>query len=281
MNEHLHYRLQWQSGAVYPGAHPGQMVGGGQLFKRHVPFIASPDPRRIDLRASVLDPFNGFSVRVYQQQSSIKLYLVADLSASMRFCGESSKQQSLVQLLLDMAYSACNYGDSFGFIGCTDRVKPCWYMPAGQSLERVKALAADISQAYFSGNAHGLIHATPYLPGHRALVFLLSDFHFPLSQLRELLSSLQNHDVVPIVLWDSYECDNWPDWGLVSVQDLESGKDRTLFMRPALRKKIRVAYAQRQMALKECFRAFGCEPLFMTAAYNAALINRYFQQRVA
>ncbi len=50
--ESFHYRLAHPGYSVFPGAHPGQMVGSGQLFKRHEPLLASPDPRRIDLRAS-------------------------------------------------------------------------------------------------------------------------------------------------------------------------------------------------------------------------------------
>ncbi|MDI1293610.1 MAG: MxaS protein [Methylobacter sp.] len=278
MTETLTYRLPWQSSSVYPGAHPGQMIGAGQLFKRHEPLIASPDPRRIDLRASVLDPFSGYRVRVYQQQSSVNVYLLADMSASMAY---ADKQQTLIRFLLTAANSAFGYGDKFGFIGCTERIEHRWLLPACQNLGRVSALAKQLEGLTFTGSAKGLQNAVAYLPAERSLVFLLSDCHFPLPQLRALLGSLQAHDVIPLVLWNQDEYAALPNWGLIAFQDMENHATRTLFMRPALRQKIIAVYRQRQHDLKHLFRAFGSEPLFITERYSTQTINRYLQQRVA
>jgi len=278
MTETLHYRLPWQSSSVYPGAHPGQMIGAGQLFKRHEPLIASPDPRRIDLRASVLDPFFGYRVRVYQQQSTVNVYVLADMSASM---GYADKQQTLIQFLLTAANSALGYGDKFGFIGCTERIEHRWLIPACQHLGRVSALIKQLERLTFTGKATGIQNAAAFLPAERSLVFLLSDCHFPLPQLRAVLDSLQGHDVIPLVLWNQVEYAALPNWGLISFQDMESHATRTLFMRPALRQKIIAAYQQRQHDLKHIFRAFGSEPLFITERYSTQTINRHLQQRVA
>ncbi len=278
MTETLHYRLPWQSSSVYPGAHPGQMIGAGQLFKRHEPLIASPDPRRIDLRASVLDPFSGYRVRVYQQQSTVNVYLLADMSASM---GYADKQQTLVRFLLTAANSAFGYGDKFGFIGCTECIEQRWLLSAGQHLGLVSALAKQLELLRFTGSANGLQNAATYLPAQRSLVFLLSDYHFPLAQLRAVLGSMQGHDVIPLVLWHQDEHTSLPNWGLIAFQDLENYATRTLFMRPALRQKIMTAYLQRQHDLKHTFRAFGCEPLFITEGYSTQTINRHLQQRMA
>ena len=278
MTETLFYRLPWKSNAVYPGGHPGQMVGAGQLLKRHEPLIASPDPRRLDLRASVLDPFGAYRVRVYQQQSTVNVYVIADMSASM---GYGDKPQSVLQFLFTVANSALGYGDKFGFIGCTERIEQRWLLPACQHLGRVSLLVKQLERHTFIGTANGLQNAAAFLPAGRSLVFLLSDCHFPLLQLRELLGSLQGHDVIPIVLWSQDEYATLPNWGLIAFQDMENNKTRTLLMRPALRQKIMAAYQQRQQDLKNTFRAFGSEPFFITEQYSTHAINRYLQQRVA
>ena len=278
MSDTLFYRLPWQSTAVYPGAHAGLRVGAGQLFKRHAPLIAHPDPRRIDLRASVLDPFSGFRVRVYQQHSTINVYLLADMSASM---GYADKQQTLSKLLLTVAHSAFSYGDKFGFVGCTDAIEHRWLLPASQHLGSVSTLVKQLEDFRFTGTANGLQQAATLLPSERSLVFLLSDCHFPLPQLRTVLASLHVHDVIPIVLWHQEEYANLPNWGLMAMHDMETSRSRTLFMRPALRQKIIAAYQQRQQDLTSTFRAFGCEPLFMAEGYNIPLINRHLQQRSA
>jgi len=278
MTDTLHYRLPWRSSFVYPGAHPGQMVGAGRLFKRHEPLIASPDPRRLDLRASVLDPFSGYRVRVHQQQSTVNVYLIADLSASM---GYADKQQMLIRFMLTAAHSAFAYGDKFGFIGCTERMEQRWLLPACRHSGRVSVLAKQLESVTFGGNAKGLQQAVAFLPAERSLVFLLSDCHFPIARLSPVLASLQGHDVIPLVLWHRQEYAALPNWGLVAFQDMENRATRTLFMRPALRQKIMSAYRQRQDELKHVFRAFGGEPLFIAENDSIQTINRHLQQRVA
>jgi len=264
---------------VFPGAHPGQMVGNGQLFKRHETLIARPDPRRIDLRASLLDPFGNYQVRVQQQHSAVDVFLLADLSASMGFAGNHNKRSVLADMLLSIAASALDHGDGFGFIACNQQVLTDCYLPAGKHMGRIQALAERLQKLVLRPGSAGLLQAQRYLPNHRALVFLLSDFHFPLAQLQAILQSLSCHDVIPLVLWDQAEYSRLPDWGLFQLQDLETGKRRTLWLRPGLKRKIEQAFARRRSQLQHHFRAFGCEPLFIENGYRAAQLTQYFLRR--
>lgn len=275
------YRPARPAVGVFPGAHPGQMVGSGQLFKRHEPLIASPDPRRIDLHASVLDPFGGYRVRVFQQKSALDVYLIADLSASMSFSGRTNKQRMLIDVLLSAAASAFSYGDNFGFIGCGRRFEQRWLVPGCRQMGRIRDLANSLASHRFAPGSESLSDTARYLPASRALVFLLSDFHFGAERLQSLMQGLSRHDVVPLVLWDSAEYLDLPQWGLIKYQDMERGSERTLVMRPALRRKIVQAYEQRRRQLQRTFRAFGAEPLFIDGQYRAEHVDRYFQQRVA
>ena len=278
MTEQLLYRLPWQSPAVYPGAHTGQTVGAGPLFKRHGSLLAHPDPRRIDVRASVLNPFGDYQVRLYQQQSNITVWVIADLSASM---GYADKPEILRQFVQTSADSAFAYGDKFGFIGCGDHFEQRWFVAASQQHATVTGLCQQLAQHRFSGSAKHLAQAAQYLPSQRAMVFLLTDCHYPLPQLRNLLATLQGHDVIPLVLWHPDDYTRLPQWGLLALQDLESQHSRLLLMRPSLRPKLQTAYWQRHLALKNSFRAMGSEPLFMTGPYSTPTINHFLQQRAA
>ncbi|MGZ5051094.1 MAG: DUF58 domain-containing protein [Methylobacter sp.] len=275
------YRPARPAVGVFPGAHPGQMVGSGQLFKRHEPLIASPDPRRIDLRASVLDPFGGYRVRVYQQKSTLDVYLIADLSASMSFSGRLDKQRMLVDFLLSAASSAFSYSDNFSFIGCGRQLEQRWLVQGCRQMGRIQALANQLQNHVFAQGSESLSESARFLPAKPALVFLLSDFHFGADRLHSLMHTLSRHDVVPLVLWDSNEFLDLPQWGLVKYRDMENGSERTLFMRPALRRNIVQAYEQRRRRLQRTFRAFGAEPLFIDGHYQAAHVDHYFQQRAA
>jgi hypothetical protein len=65
----------------------------------------------------------------------------------------------------------------------------------------------------------------------------------------------------------------------VRFKDAESRRSRTLLMRPVLKQRIIQAFEQRRLQLRQCFRAFGMEPLFLSNDYRADTLNRYFQQQ--
>ena len=279
MNSIFQYRLSGLSSSVFVGKHASRWQSHGQLFKQHAPFTANDDARRIDIRASVLDPFERYQVRHYQQHSLLTVYLIADLSASLSFAGQQAKRDSLQQLLQCIADSALAVGDYFAFIGCGQRIESSWLLPANRHSGYIEQFAKTLKNLTYSANCQSLADVAPYLPQQRALIFLLSDFHFPLANLPQLLHAIKHHDVVPLVLWDKQEYEQLPAWGLVSYRDMENGNTRTLWMRPALKHSIRAAYQTRQQQLQHSLRALGHEPLFLTTQPVAEQLNHYFRQR--
>jgi uncharacterized protein (DUF58 family) len=277
MPQIFQYRLKGLSRSVFAGKHASQWFSDGQLFKRYTPLTANADPRRIDLLASLLDPFEQYQIRTYQQHSLIDVYLIADLSASFRFIGERSKPELLQQLLLSIAYSALTVGDYFAFIGCGQHLEQRWFLPANRHSGRIETFAQQLStDSPASPNCASLAQIRPFLSKRRSLIFLLSDFHLPLSTLPALLYALKQHHVVPLVLWDKQEYQQLPQWGLVTYQDMESAATRTLWMRPRLRQKIYAAYQQRRQQLQNSLRALGYEPLFFSDAPLVEQLNDYF-----
>lgn len=277
----INYRLSMPTRSAHPGAHSSTFAGSGYLFHRYAPLLSHPDPRRIDMRASILDPLQQFQVRAYQQFSQINVYLVADLSASMGYRGQYSKQQILGQFFSALARSVMDCGDHFAFVGCSQHIHQRWVLPLSRQKSRLSVMQQQLENTRLAGNAQGLFSAWQYVTTQRSLVFLLSDFNFPLTQLNTLLSKLQSHDLVPLVLWDNNEYQNLPDWGLLNVKDMENGQQRLLWLRPGMREKLTEAYKQREAQLKKCFRDHGREALFLTQGFNANTINSFLQQRTA
>ncbi|MCF7999381.1 MAG: MxaS protein [Methylovulum sp.] len=270
------YRLAMPSCRVYPGAHVGRMVSSGHLFKQHEPLIAHPDPRRIDLRASVLDVFGQYRVRVYQQHSLIDVLLLADLSTSM-----GQNKALLLDCLESIAESAFSYGDRFSFIGCGSETSARYQLSHCQQRGALRAFSQQLQTARFTPQNPHWQSALPHLPSRPSLVFLLSDFHFDLSILSPIMPQLRQHDVIPLVIWQTGDYEQLPEWGLVSFQDSESRATRTLFMRPALRRTIVQRFQQRRQQLQSFFRRYGCEPMFLQDRFQAAQLQAYFLQRAA
>lgn len=273
----IHYRIAWRASSHFPGAHPSRQQGGGLRFRNHASLLDAPDPRRFDIHATLRDPYEQLQVRIYSQTSTIPVYVIADLSASMGFVGARAKMATLADLVASLSYSTFRAGDRFGFVGCGDEQVEPWVLPASMHRagghELAEALRGFEPRAR---NAQGLGHAAEFLGARRALVFLVSDFHWPAPLLTTVMESLALHDVIPVLLWDRDEYAQLPRYGLARVRDPESGASRLLLMRRALRARIAEAFAVRARALTEIFAPYGRLPLVLDQGFDADAVSHYF-----
>ncbi len=272
----FHYRLRRPVSGLRPGAHPGRQLGAGERLHSFARLIDSPDPRRIDVRASLADPRRQWLVRTAMQRASTPVHVVADLSASMSGAGGDSKLASLAEFCRSVAFSAVRYGDSFGFVGCDDRLIDDLYLPATRARGAALAIADRIRAWQPRGDATALADAAEALTRGHGLVFLVSDFHFDDVLLDRILVALGGHDVVPVVLWDDAEWQRLPRRGLVSLRDPESGARRLLWMRPRLADAIAARYRARRDALTAMLRRHELAPFVLTRPFDADRLTGYF-----
>lgn len=273
------YRISQLGFRAMPGAHPSAMTGAGQLFKRHDSLLANPDPRRLDLRASVLNPYQDYKVKVYQQNSRMPVLVIADLSRSLSYQGTADKQNTLADFVASVAYSAQQTGDGFSLLGCGKTIDTRWLVAEQFGLGLIPSLQHSLKTLKLSGKAESLNDIRRYLPAKRALVFVVSDFHLPVESINQLFALLTGHSIVPVVLWDDTECAAIPEWGIWKVKDLESQSTRTFLLRPSYKRKIVAAFQQRKQRLQQLCRAFAAEPLFINGSFNADAVTAYFYGR--
>lgn len=272
----FHYRLRGRAAGARPGGHPGLRTGDGQDFRHLAPFLAHPDPRRLDLRASLTDPFETWRVRLYRQHSAIPVVALADLSGSMAYRGVHPKMAVLADFIEGLAASVYRMGDTLRVVAAGERAYPEFSLPPSRQPGAVFRLAGRLRRYRPEGvGCRGLAAAGRQLSGRRALVFVLSDFHFPLSLARELMAGLVRHEVVPVIIWD--EGEKLPGGrGIARLADLESGGPRLLLLRPGLRERLAENIRQRRERLAALFRQCGWEPLYLPAGFEADRITRYF-----
>jgi uncharacterized protein (DUF58 family) len=276
------YHIGWRSKGRHPGRHSSIQTGLGMEFRGHAPLIAYPDPRRIDLRQTLRDPTEQIHVRMFNQKSSIPVYVVCDLSGSMGFVGERCKLELAADICASAAYSAYRVNDPFGFIGFDDNIREDWLFTSTTKVHGAFELAERL-RGYrpASGGARGLLDADQFLSRERALVFLISDFHMPVDALEKALSSLMRHHVVPVVLWDGAEYKKLPEFGIASVTDAETGARRTLFLRRGYRERIAEAFEARRTQLRNLFMRYDMPPFFVEERFKADDMTEYFYQFVA
>ena len=277
MIEEFHYTIPWRASSPHPGGHASLRLGGGDEFAGLVPFASCPNPRHLDIRASLSDPFDQLTVRSFRQRSNIPVIVLADLSASMGFRGAADKAELLARISASVAWSAYRHGDRFGFFAGDEVLHEALHIPPRYYKGGVPGLYERVRQFPRHGrDSQGLMTAVQWLGKQRALLFLISDFHFSPEYLDTLMASLTRHDVVPVVLWDSAEYERLPDWGLALIEDPETGRQRRLFMRPALKTELASRYAKRREELAERFRRQGRLPFFVIDRFDADALTRYF-----
>lgn len=271
------YRTQYAALGHFPGAHCSQRGESGYEFRGHARLIDAPDVRRLDLRASLRDPFGDWTVRVYSQRRAIDVMLVADLSASMAFQGALRRQDVLADFVDSLAWSASRSGDRFGFVGCGKGVREDWLLPATRSRGAGRVFAERLRRGPLDETSSaGLLEAQRYLGRRRALVFLVSDFHFDLALLERLLGGLAHHELVPVVMWDPLEAGPGARRGLATLHDAESGAERLVWWRPALRERWAAQGEARRAALAQVFERHHLKPMFIEAGFDADAVTRHF-----
>lgn len=275
----IDYALRWRVQGIHPGSHRGTGSADMGVFRGLVPFERSPDMRRLDLRRSMRDPFGQLYVRQYQPRLAVAVYVVVDVSASMAAGGEKGKMAMAARLCSLLARAAHRIGDSFGLYACGREVHEEISFAASRNRAGVTAMLDRLKRTEPSDNsASGLMAAVPYLAGPRKLVFLISDFLFPLEDVDQTLGLFVQHDVIPVVLEDKAIA-GLPDWGIADFADMESGQCRFVLLRPSLKRRWLEMAAQRQEGMNEICRQHGNLPFRIqdridTEALNAYLLGR-------
>jgi uncharacterized protein (DUF58 family) len=276
----FHYRIGWRTRHALPGHHRSGRAGAGHEYAATAPLLDHPDPRRLDIRRSVRDPFGQLFVRTYNQPGILPVYAVVDLTASMSFQGVASKLSLLAEFLSILEFSTGRTGDPLGIVGCANKVLSQFSLPATRNGEAVRETLRRLrAHTPAAGDARGLIDAAQIVGHRRALVFLISDFHFPLDFTRDVLRAFARHDVVPIVLWDSAEFRNTPAFGLARIHDSETRAARYILLRPSVRQRLSEAFQRRRKSLEAVFVEFGYKPYFLLDSIDCDDLNQYFVER--
>jgi hypothetical protein len=278
----FHYRLPQRAAGQRPGSHPGSSLGSGQEFVSHMSLFERPDPRRLDLRASLRNTTGDWLVRVNRQRVGVAVQLLMDVSASMGFGARRRKIDVAADFVEALARSAFRVGDALGMLAFDHRERADLCVPATLSRGLGSVMADSLRQCTpVPGGIEGLEDALQQLAGREALVFLVSDFHWPLDRLGAALDLLSHAFVVPVIVWDPAETEPPPHDAIAPMRDAESGVRRTLFLRPKLRTQWRDAVAARRAELDAFFSARDLRPFFIHGAFDAEAMSDYFFEATA
>lgn len=265
MSDVFDYKMAGRIRGVVPGGHKSRQRGAGSDFYRKSPFLSEPDSSKIDLKTSLTDPFETLHIRSYRQHSKLRVVLLIDGSSSMLYAG---KPALLTRFYNSLAASVDAAGDERQAYLLTGEIQP---LPDEQRL--CQALSS-LTPEHNNAGAFSLLERI--LPSRPALVFIVSDFHWPEPMLQGVMATLSRHGVVPVVLWQSTEYSHFPAWRFIELTDLETGEAGLVFLTPAQIERLQASYAARSGYLKRLFQRYNCRPFWLSDHYSATQMNHYF-----
>lgn len=287
--EEFVYRIPGKAMSGKPGAHRSNSRGPGLAFANYVRLIDHPDPRRLDLRASLKDVKRDWLIRATRQTSTVGIQVIADVSGSMRFGTTRSKLHIAADFLESLGYSAFRYGDALGMLAFDSTLREDLHLPGrtgrgagnamAQSLREQCSTSAQSIHAATTGQvitAETLLDCALHVSHGSSLVFLISDYHWPLDVLEPFLEQLSHLLVVPIVIWDPAEYTPPPQGRWLRTRDIESARQRSLWLSDKVRKRWLNQVDERRESLNKVFTAHDIKPFFMQNGFNAEALSRHF-----
>ena len=128
----------------------------------------------------------------------------------------------------------------------------------------------------------GLADALSKLPAKRSLVFLISDFQEPLTEIKKAFKSFVfRHDLIPVILSDPREKILPKRRCLTVLKDLETGRRETIWM-GGTRKRMafKMQSEKREKQLMTLFRSLGMDALWVHQNTDFAKeMSRFFMSR--
>jgi uncharacterized protein (DUF58 family) len=234
----LRFRVRPGSVSQLAGAYHGARPGIGLTFAELRAYEPGDDVRHLDWNVTARQgrPF----VRRFVEERALSLWLVVDVSASMRFGPErATKADRAAQAAALLATAAIQNGDRAGLALVSDRIER-ELAPAGgvrHLSQLVRALVATPTTSPKTKLSVGL--ARVRRTARRAMIVVISDFRTeePVGTWRR---AARRHDTIALRIVDPRE-NQLPHAGLLSLEDPEAGSRR---MVDSSSRRVRTNYAR-------------------------------------
>jgi uncharacterized protein (DUF58 family) len=216
----LRFRVRPGAVSQLAGAYHGARPGIGLTFAELRAYEPGDDVRHLDWNVTARQgkPF----VRRFVEERALTLWLVVDVSASLRFGPERmTKADRAAQAAALLATAAVQNGDRVGLMLVSDRIE-LELAPAGgvrHLSQLVRALVATPTTSPKTKLSIGL--ARVHRSTRRAMLVVISDFvtEEPVVSWRRVA---RRHDTIAIRIVDPREM-RLPDSGLLALEDAERG----------------------------------------------------------
>jgi uncharacterized protein (DUF58 family) len=192
----------------------------GMEFTSLREYVAGDDIRAIDWKVSAR--LNRPFVREFTEDREGTFYFVVDRSGSGGFGSETSKDDTMLEVVASLMFAAQKNHERIGLCIFTDRVECFIRARPGRShlVHLLTALIRHRPQSRMT-DISSMIRFLSKTLTRRSSIVILSDFRSP--PFESPLGILRTrHEVIAVRVSDARETE-LPDLGLITVEDVESG----------------------------------------------------------
>lgn len=206
------------------GGYTSVFKGSGIEFDEVREFTEGDDIRSVDwnVTARTGRPY----VKKFVEERELTLLFLVDTGPSLLYGSQArSPRRGAAELCALLAFAALRSNDKVGLLFCGEG--PGTYIPPGKGPTHVMRIVREVLAEPAGRRGGGMAAGVDFLGRvlrRRSILFLVSDFHFPLESLEgPLVRIARRHDVIGAHLLDPRNLD-LPRVGLLEMADPETGK---------------------------------------------------------
>ncbi|MBP5682394.1 MAG: DUF58 domain-containing protein [Bacteroidales bacterium] len=211
------------SNHLFAGEYHSAFKGRGMSFSEVREYQYGDDIRNIDW--NVTARFDKPYIKVFEEERELTVIILVDVSGSLDFGSEeTTKRDFVTEIAACLSFSAISNNDKIGVILFSDIIEK--FIPPKKGRQHILRIIRELLTFEPKGRGTDAAMALQYLTSvikKRSTVFMISDFVCP-DFSDALRIAGHKHDLLALNVYDRREVEEFPNVGLVYMQDAETGK---------------------------------------------------------
>jgi uncharacterized protein (DUF58 family) len=218
----------------YTGERRTSEIGRGLIFKDHQIYVPGEDFRSIDWK--VFGRTDKLFIKRYEEERNLTIHVLLDFSGSMGFGRGSRKKCEFASMIgIGFAYMALKNNERFVLSTFSDSLE---FFKPKRGKKQLMSILEFLNMKKPKGDmkldeASSLYYKK--VSKQRSMMVIVSDFLYPIEEIRNCLYRFKNNDLILIQVLDTLERDLKLD-GDFRLNDVETNQKMRTFISPYLKK---------------------------------------------
>jgi len=263
---------------IFAGEYHSSYKGRGMMFSEVREYQYGDDIRNIDW--NVTARYNHPYVKIFEEERELTVMLLIDVSKSVFFGSQKSKQDYIAEIAAVIAFSAIQNQDKIGVILFSDKIEK--FIPPKKGRKHILFIIRELLTFEATGTKTDLALALQFFNNavkKKSAAFIISDFITDDFE-KEIKITAHKHDLSAFYVYDNLELE-MPKVGIINAFDPETGKIMWINTNNAkIRQKNREYWQNHYNNLKTIFKRANVDFVkFRTDKDYVAPLIQFFKSR--